>query len=40
MQINHPNIAPVKTAIKEEWNKMSKEFILKACKSFLSVLIQ
>ncbi len=23
-----------KTAIEEEWNKMSEEFILKACKSF------
>ena len=27
---SHPN----KTAIEEEWNKMSEEFTLKACKSF------
>ena len=31
---SHPNIGSLKTAIEEEWNKMSKEFILKACKSF------
>ena len=31
---SHPNIGPLKTAIEEEWNKMSDEFILKACKSF------
>ena len=24
----------VKTAFEEEWNKISEEFILKACKSF------
>ena len=29
---SHPNISSLKTAIKEEWNKMSEEFILKACK--------
>ena len=28
------NIDSLKTAIEEEWNKMSKEFILKVCKSF------
>ena len=27
------NIGLLKTAINEEWNKMSEEFILKACKS-------
>ena len=32
--ISNPNIGSVKTAIEEEWNKMSEEFILKACKSF------
>ena len=31
---SHPNISSLKTAIEVEWNKMSKEFILKACKSF------
>ena len=31
---SHPNIGSLKTAIEEEWNKMSEEFILKACKSF------
>ena len=31
---SHPNIGLLKTAIGEEWNKMSQEFILKACKSF------
>ena len=30
----HPNIGLLKIAIEEEWNKMSVEFILKACKSF------
>ena len=30
----HPNIGSLKTAIEEEWNKMSEEFILKACESF------
>ena len=30
----HRNIGSLKTAIEEEWNKMSEEFILKACKSF------
>ena len=29
-----PNIGSLKTAIEEEWNKMCKEFILNACKSF------
>ena len=32
--ISHPNIGSPKTAIEEEWNKMSEEFILKAWKSF------
>ena len=31
---SHPNIGLLKTAIEEEWNKMSEEFIFKACKSF------
>ena len=31
-----PNIGSVKTANEEEWNKMSEEFILKACKSLRS----
>ena len=31
---SHPNIGSLKTAIEEEWNKMSEEFLLKACKSF------
>ena len=31
---SHPNIGSLKTAIEEEWNKISEEFILKACKSF------
>ena len=31
---SHPNIGSLKTAIEEEWNKMSEEFILKACKLF------
>ena len=30
----HTNIDSLKTAIVGEWNKMSEEFILKACKSF------
>ena len=30
----HPNIDSLKTANKEEWNKMSEEYILKACKLF------
>ena len=30
----HPNIGSFKTALEERWNKMSKELILKACKSF------
>ena len=29
-----PNIGSLKPAIEEEWNKMSEEFILKACKLF------
>ena len=32
--ISHPNIGSLKTAIGEEWNKMSQEFNLKAWKSF------
>ena len=32
--ISHPNISSLKISFKEEWNKMSEEFILKACKSF------
>ena len=31
---SHPNISLLKTATEEEWNKMSEEFILKACKLF------
>ena len=31
---SHPIIGLLKTAIEEEWNKISEEFILKACKSF------
>ena len=31
---SHPNIGSLKTAIKEEWNKIPKEFILKTCKFF------
>ena len=32
---SHPNISSFKTAIEEEWNKMSEELhMLKACKSF------
>ena len=31
---SHPNIGLLKTAIEKELNKMSEEFILKACKSF------
>ena len=30
---SHPTIGSLKTDIEEEWNKMSQEFILKACKS-------
>ena len=30
--ISHPNIGSLKTPIEEEWNKIFKEFILKACK--------
>ena len=29
-----PNIGSLMTAIEEEWNKISEECILKACKSF------
>ena len=29
-----PNISLLKFAIEEKWNKMSEEFILRACKSF------
>ena len=28
---SYPNIGSLKNAIEEEWNKMSEEFILKAC---------
>ena len=28
---SHPNIGSFKTAIEKEWNKMSEQFILKAC---------
>ena len=31
---SHPNIGSLKTSIEEEWNKLSEEFIFKACKSF------
>ena len=31
---SHPNIGSLMTAIEEEWNKMTEEFILKVCKSF------
>ena len=31
---SHPNISLLNTAIEEEWNKKSEEFILKACKLF------
>ena len=31
---SHPNIVSLKTAIEDKWNKMSEEFILKACKLF------
>ena len=31
---SHPNIGSLKTTIEEEWNKMSEEFFLKACKLF------
>ena len=31
---SHQNIGSLQTAIEEEWNKISEEFILKACKSF------
>ena len=30
---NHLNIGSLKTSIEEEWNKVSKEFILKLCKT-------
>ena len=30
---SQPNIGLLKTVIEEEWNKMSEEFMLKACKS-------
>ena len=32
--ISHPNTGSPKTAIEEEWNNISEEVILKACKSF------
>ena len=31
---SYPNIGSLKTAIEEEWKKMSERFILKARKSF------
>ena len=31
---SQPNIGLLRIAMEEEWNKMSEEFILKACKSF------
>ena len=31
---SHSNIGSLKTAIEEEWYKMSEEFILKVCKLF------
>ena len=31
---SHPNTGSLKTAIEEEWNKTSEEFILKSCKWF------
>ena len=31
---SHPNIGSLKIAIEEEWNKISEELILKACKLF------
>ena len=37
---SHPNIALLKTADKEEWNKMSEEFIMKAANDFKGILIQ
>ena len=33
-ETSHSNIGLLKTAIEKEWNKISEEFILKACKSF------
>ena len=33
-QVPIQSTGSLKTAIEEEWNKMSEEFILKACKSF------
>ena len=34
MQIPIQILVRLRFAIEEEWNKMSEEFILKACKSF------
>ena len=31
---SHSNIGSLKTAIEEDWNKMSEELILKTCKAF------
>ena len=31
---SHPHIGSLKTAIEKEWNKISEDFILRACKSF------
>ena len=33
-ETSHPNFGSLNTAIQEEWNKMSGEFILKVCKPF------
>ena len=33
-ETSHPNIGFLKTAIEEEWNKLSEELILKGRKSF------
>ena len=37
---SHSNIGSLKTAIDEEWNKISEEFILKHANNFKGVLIQ
>ena len=34
----YPNIGSLKIVIEEEWNKMSEEFILNACKSFRTLV--
>ena len=35
---SHRNIYSLKTAMQKEWNKMSEDFILKACKLFRRLL--